>query len=71
MIRRVFASLALAAFVASAPAAHAQSAPGDSYSGLKTDDQSGSIITATYQSMSAFMKNNSLLQETYILSRER
>jgi hypothetical protein len=36
---------------------------------LKTDDQKGSIVTATYESMSAFMKDNSLLQETYILSR--
>lgn len=36
---------------------------------LKTDDQSGAIVTATYESMSAFMKDNGLLQETYILNR--
>jgi hypothetical protein len=38
---------------------------------LKTDDQSGPIVTATYESMSAFMKDNGLLQETYIVNRTR
>ncbi len=38
---------------------------------LKTDDQSGSIVTATYETMAAFMKDNGLLQETYILTRQR
>lgn len=36
---------------------------------IKTDDQGGKIVTATYESMAAFMKNNGLLQETYILRR--
>ncbi len=36
---------------------------------LKTDDQRGAIMTATYESMSAFMRDNGLLQETYILRR--
>jgi hypothetical protein len=38
---------------------------------LKTDDQRGAIVTATYESMSAFMKDNGLLQETYIFSRAK
>jgi hypothetical protein len=38
---------------------------------LKTDDQKGSIVTATYESMAAFMKDNGLLQETYILNRAK
>src|SRR5690606_5719807 len=38
---------------------------------LKTDDQNGPIVTATYESMSAFMKDNGLMQETYILNRTR
>jgi hypothetical protein len=36
---------------------------------LKTDDQSGPIVTATYESMSAFMKDNGLLQESFVLQR--
>jgi hypothetical protein len=36
---------------------------------LKTADQSGSIVTATYESMAGFMKDNGLLAETYILNR--
>jgi hypothetical protein len=36
---------------------------------LKTDDQGGSIVTATYESMAAFMKDNGLLQETYVVNR--
>lgn len=38
---------------------------------IKTDDQPGAIMTATYESMAAFMKDNSLLQETYIFRREK
>jgi hypothetical protein len=38
---------------------------------LKTDDQRGGIVTATYESMSAFMKDNGLLQETYIFTRNK
>jgi hypothetical protein len=38
---------------------------------LKTDDQHGTIVTATYESMSAFMKDNGLLQETYIFTRPK
>ena len=34
---------------------------------LKMDDQSGEVVTATYESIAAFMKDNRLLQETYIL----
>jgi hypothetical protein len=37
---------------------------------IKTDDQGGEIVTATYESMAAFMKDNSLLNETYILRRQ-
>jgi hypothetical protein len=37
---------------------------------IKTDDQGGTIVTATYESMSAFMKDNGLLNETYILRRQ-
>ena len=36
---------------------------------IKTDDQDGAIVTATYESMAAFMQDNGLLQETYILRR--
>ncbi len=36
---------------------------------LKTDDQRGPIMTVTYESMATFMKDNGLLQETYILRR--
>jgi hypothetical protein len=38
---------------------------------LKTDDQSGPIRTATYESMSAFMDKNSLLQAAYSLNFQR
>jgi hypothetical protein len=37
---------------------------------LKTDDQKGKIVTATYESMAAFMKDNGLLQETYVFLRD-
>jgi len=36
---------------------------------LRTADQSGSIQTATYESMAAFMRDNALLQDTYVLER--
>lgn len=36
---------------------------------IKTDDQGGTIVTATYESMAAFMKDNGLLEEAYILRR--
>lgn len=36
---------------------------------LKTDDQRGPIVTVTYESMAGFMRDNGLLQETYILRR--
>lgn len=38
---------------------------------LHTDDQEGPIRTATYESMSAFMAQNGLLQEAYSLSFQR
>jgi hypothetical protein len=38
---------------------------------LKTDDQSGGIYTATYESMSAFMQENGLLTTSYTLERTR
>lgn len=38
---------------------------------LRTDDQHGPIRTATYESMSAFMKANGLLQDAYSLSFQR
>lgn len=38
---------------------------------LKTDDQKGPIVTATWESMSAFMKTNGLLAESYVLQRAR
>jgi hypothetical protein len=38
---------------------------------LKTDDQGGSIVTATYESMAAFMRDNGLLSETYVLNRAK
>jgi hypothetical protein len=38
---------------------------------LKTDDQSGRIVTATYESMAAFMKDKALLKETYTLVRAK
>lgn len=37
---------------------------------IKTDDQGGAIVTATYESMAAFMKDNGLLAEAYVLRRE-
>ena len=36
---------------------------------LKTDDQRGPIVTATYESMAGFMRDNGLLQEAYVLNR--
>lgn len=36
---------------------------------IKTDDQDSKIVTATYDSMAAFMKDNGLLQTAYILRR--
>ena len=35
---------------------------------LRTDDQNGPIRTATYESLAAFMKDNGLLQESYIFN---
>ena len=35
---------------------------------LRTDDQSGPIRTATYESLAAFMKDNDLLQESYVFN---
>jgi hypothetical protein len=37
---------------------------------IKTDDQGSRIMTVTYESMAAFMKDNGLLQETYVLQRQ-
>lgn len=36
---------------------------------IKTDDQNSRIVTATYDSLVAFMKDNGLLQDAYILNR--
>jgi len=36
---------------------------------IKTDDQTGRIFTATYESLAVFMKDNGLLQEAYVLQR--
>lgn len=36
---------------------------------LRMDDQSGRIVTATYESMAAFMQESGLGQESYILQR--
>lgn len=36
---------------------------------IKTDDQGNRIHTATYESLAAFMKENGLLQEAYVLHR--
>jgi hypothetical protein len=36
---------------------------------IKTDDQGSKIVTATYDSMAAFMKDNGLLQTAYVLHR--
>jgi hypothetical protein len=38
---------------------------------LRTDDQKGPIRTATYESVSAFMRQNGLLQEAYTLNYRR
>jgi hypothetical protein len=38
---------------------------------LRTDDQSGPIRTATYESMAAFMDRNGLLQTAYTLAFQR
>ncbi len=38
---------------------------------LKTDDQSGPLKTATYESMAAFMRDNGLLEAAYTLNFER
>ena len=38
---------------------------------LKTDDQSGPIRTATYESMAGFMKANGLLQSAYTVTFKR
>ena len=38
---------------------------------LRTDDQHGPIRTATYESMSAFMRQNGLLQDAYTLNLSR
>lgn len=38
-------------------------------SSLRTDDQQGPLRTSTYESISAFMKANGLLQESYVLKR--
>ena len=35
---------------------------------LRTDDQDSTVRTATYESMSAFMGENKLLQEAYIFN---
>lgn len=37
---------------------------------LKMDDQSGPIRTATYESIAGFMRNNKLLKENYVLTRD-
>lgn len=36
---------------------------------IKTDDQRGDIVTATYDSLAVFMKEKGLLQEAYVLKR--
>jgi hypothetical protein len=38
---------------------------------LRTDDQQGPIRTATYESIAAFMKENNLLQESYVFNFRR
>jgi hypothetical protein len=38
---------------------------------IKTDDQDGEIVTTTFESMSAFMEANGLVQETYVLQRDK
>jgi hypothetical protein len=35
---------------------------------LRTDDQKGPIRTATYESLAAFMRENGLLQESYVFN---
>jgi len=38
---------------------------------IKTDDQSGEIVTTTYESLSDFMRANKLTQEIYVLHRDK
>ncbi len=38
---------------------------------IKTDDQDGEIVTTTYESMAAFMEANGLVQESYVLQRDK
>ena len=38
---------------------------------LRTDDQDGTVRTATYESMAEFMRENNLLQEAYVLNFQR
>lgn len=38
---------------------------------LRTDDQDGTVRTATYESMAEFMRENKLLQEAYVLNFQR
>lgn len=38
---------------------------------LRTDDQDGTVRTATYESMAEFMRENNLLQESYVLNFQR
>ena len=38
---------------------------------LKTDDQKGPILTATYESLAAFMDKNGLLESAYTLNFQR
>jgi hypothetical protein len=40
-------------------------------SAVKTDDQSGPIVTATYESVATFMARNGLVAQTYRLDRNR
>jgi hypothetical protein len=37
---------------------------------LKTDDQRGNLVTATYESMARFMADNQLSQDAYVLQRQ-
>ncbi len=38
---------------------------------LRTDDQDGTVRTATYESMAEFMRENNLLQEAYVFNFQR
>jgi hypothetical protein len=40
-------------------------------SAVKTDDQSGPLVTATYESVAAFMTDNGLMAQTYRLYRSK